>query len=206
MKLRPTSLSKASLDDGYLRGQLLIAMPSLTDKWFARSVIYMCSHSEDGAMGLIINHEANELSVADLFEQLEIDEEIKTGGGSASLDDKRVNIGGPVDTGRGFVLHSGDYFLEDATLKISEDFSLTATVDILKAIAQGEGPQRSILALGYSGWAPGQLEKEIHANGWLSCAADPVLVFEQPIEERYDLALSKLGVDLQHLVSDYGHA
>ncbi|MFM1815682.1 MAG: hypothetical protein RLZ98_2377 [Pseudomonadota bacterium] len=188
--------------DGYLEGQLLIAMPSLTDKWFARSVIYMCSHSAEGAMGLIVNHRAPELSVADLLQQLEI-EAVED---DPELHAMHVNIGGPVETGRGFVLHSADYVSADSTLRINDNFCLTATLDILKSIAEGEGPERAILALGYSGWAPGQLEREIQTNGWLSCAADPELVFDEPIGARYELALSKLGVDPSHLVSDYGHA
>lgn len=190
---------------GYLDGQLLIAMPSLTDKWFARSVIYVCSHSEDGAMGLIVNQRAPDISLADLLEQLEIEAE-DASGFVAELHGMHVNIGGPVDTGRGFVLHSSDYYVEGSTLKICEEFCLTATVDVLRAIAEGEGPKQAILALGYSGWAPGQLEREIQANGWLSCPADATLVFDKPIGARYDLALSKIGVDLSHLVSDYGHA
>ena len=157
-------------------------------------------------MGLIINHPAHDISFKDLVEQLDLDlaeDEIEA---QASANPIPVNIGGPVDTGRGFVLHSSDYMSEDSTLKISDAFCLTATVDILKALMRGEGPAQALLALGYSGWAPGQLEREIHANGWLSSDADAGLVFDQPIDARYDLALSGIGIDPSFLVSDYGHA
>ena len=189
----------------YLDGQLLVAMPIMTDKRFARSVIYMCAHSAEGAMGLIINQRASHISFSELMKQLSImpdsadDVEIE-------LEDMDVHVGGPVETGRGFVLHSADYYAADSTLPIDDGVSLTATIDILKAIAGGKGPDRAILALGYAGWRAGQLESEIAANGWLHCPADADLLFDRDLEQKYERALSKIGIDPSHLVSDAGHA
>lgn len=185
---------------GYLDGQFLIAMPLMTDKRFARSVIYMCAHSEDGAMGLIVNQRAPRISFPQLLGQLSITGEEK---GGEAID---VHVGGPVESGRGFVLHSSDYFAADSTLPIDEDVSLTATIDILKAIAGGKGPNRAMLALGYAGWRPGQLESEIHANGWLHCPADLELLFDRNLDQKYERAMSKIGIDPSHLVSEAGHA
>jgi putative transcriptional regulator len=196
---------KRSQPNGYLDGQLLIAMPIMTDKRFARSVIYLCAHSADGAMGLIINQRAPHISFRDLLGQLSIstgpDEDLQP-----DVDDMQVHVGGPVETGRGFVLHSADYYVDDSTLAIDDTVSLTATVDILRAIAGGKGPDRSILALGYSGWGAGQLESEIAANGWLHCPADADLVFGSELEQKYERAMSKIGIDPSHLVSEAGHA
>jgi putative transcriptional regulator len=189
----------------YLDGQLLVAMPIMTDKRFARSVIYMCAHSAEGAMGLIINQRASHISFSELLKQLSIvpdsPDEVEI-----ELADMDVHVGGPVETGRGFVLHSADYYAADSTLPIDDGVSLTATVDILKAIAGGKGPDRAILALGYAGWRAGQLESEIAANGWLHCSADAGLLFDRDVEEKYERALSKIGIDPSHLVSDAGHA
>ena len=193
-------------NSGYLDGQLLIAMPLMTDKRFARSVIYLCAHSADGAMGLIVNQRAPHISFAELLGQLSIT------GSEAHAALRRdavhldVHVGGPVETGRGFVLHSSDYHAAESTLAIDKGVSLTATVDILKAIAGGKGPDRAILALGYAGWRPGQLESEIAANGWLHCAADLDLLFDRNLERKYERALSKIGIDPSHLVSEAGHA
>jgi putative transcriptional regulator len=187
----------------YLDGQLLIAMPIMTDKRFARSVIYMCAHSAEGAMGLIVNQRAPHISFRELLSQLSIG---ANGEGDAEVLDRDVHVGGPVETGRGFVLHSSDYYSADSTLPIDAGVSLTATVDILKAIAGGKGPNRAILALGYAGWRPGQLESEIAANGWLHCPADLDLVFDPDLEQKYGRALSKIGIDPSHLVSEAGHA
>lgn len=199
-KARPTG------ENGFLEGQLLVAMPAMSDKRFARSVIYMCAHSSAGAMGLIINQQASHISLPDLLRQLEI---VKEGGEDdipPNIQSMAVNVGGPVETGRGFVLHSCDYYTEDSTLKIAGGICLTATIDILKALAAGNGPRRAILALGYAGWSPGQLEREIHANGWLHCPADERLVFDPDLDSKYDQAMSKIGVDLPHLVNQAGHA
>ena len=189
-----------------LSGQLLIAMPGMADKRFHRSVIYMCAHSEKGAMGLIINQKASQISFPDLLSQLEIGPDRDRQKFPELIEAKPVHIGGPVDNSRGFVLHSSDYFAEDSTLAIDADVCLTATLDILKAIARGRGPQRSLLALGYAGWSAGQLEGELQANGWLHCPADAELVFETDLSDKYDHALGRIGVDPIHLVSEAGHA
>jgi putative transcriptional regulator len=199
-----TTRKRKNHDDSYLDGQLLIAMPIMTDKRFARSVIYMCAHSAEGAMGLIINQRAPHISFSELLEQLSI------GGGNGEdkpdLAEIEVHVGGPVETGRGFVLHSADYYVADSTLPIDDGVSLTATIDILKAIAGGKGPGRAILALGYAGWRPGQLESEIQANGWLHCPADLDLLFDRDLDQKYERAMSKIGIDPSHLVSEAGHA
>ncbi|MBO0766284.1 MAG: YqgE/AlgH family protein [Hyphomicrobiaceae bacterium] len=190
---------------GYLEGQLLIAMPYMSDKRFARSVIYMCAHSAQGAMGLIVNQRAPHISFSELLGQLSIEGD-GLAGREADLMDVDVHVGGPVETGRGFVLHSSDYFAADSTLAIDEDVSLTATVDILRAIARGKGPSRAMLALGYAGWRPGQLEDEIQSNGWLHCTSDLDLLFDRNLDQKYERALSKLGIDPSHLVCEAGHA
>jgi len=174
-------------------------MPQMEDPRFARSVIYLCAHSEEaGAMGLVINKTIDALTVDELYAHLNI--------GPARLDPPRpVHFGGPVDPGRGFVLHSPDY-REDGTLGIGDEFAMTATLDILRAIGKGEGPRQSLLALGYAGWAPGQLDAEIQANGWLSVAADAGLVFDDAQDSKWQRALAKLGVSPSMLSSDAGHA
>lgn len=202
----PTKRTAKVADSPYLDGQLLIAMPSMTDRRFHRSVIFMCAHSSDGAMGIIINQRAKNIGFTDLLNQLDLlpdakDEEIEE-----RLDRMVVHVGGPVDSGRGFVLHSSDYFVKDSTLAIGEDMCLTATMDILRAIANGKGPKQAILALGYSGWAAGQLEGEIQSNGWLNGPSDPALVFDPDLNQKYEQALSKIGVNPSHLVADSGHA
>jgi putative transcriptional regulator len=193
-------------NSGYLDGQFLIAMPVMTDRRFARSVIYMCAHSEEGAMGLIVNYRASHISYPDLLGRLGI----VTGGAEdgipAEIMDRQVHVGGPVETGRGFVLHSADYHASDSTLAIDDAVSLTATIDILKAIASGHGPNQSILALGYAGWSAGQLETEIQANGWLHCPADLGILFDPDLDSKYARALAKIGIDPLHLVSESGHA
>jgi putative transcriptional regulator len=191
---------------GYLDGQLLIAMPCMSDKRFARSVIYMCAHTSDGAMGLIVNQRAPHISFSELLGQLSIEGDDGDEDRRRDLMNVDVHVGGPVETGRGFVLHSADYFVADSTLSIDGEVSLTATVDILKAIASGKGPSRAMLALGYAGWRPGQLEDEIQANGWLHCPCDLDLLFDRNVDQKYERALSKIGVDPSHLVAEAGHA
>jgi len=193
-------------NESTLKGQLLVAMPLMTDRRFARSVIYVCAHSDEGAMGLIINYRANHISFPDLLERLGIPPRGAEDGISNDILERQVHVGGPVETGRGFVLHSSDYFATESTLQIDGDVSLTASIDILKAIASGEGPHRAMLALGYAGWSAGQLENEIQANGWLHCPADLDLVFDPELESKYTRALAKIGIDPSHLVSDAGHA
>ncbi len=188
-----------------LDGQLLIAMPGMSDPRFDRSVIYMCVHSESGAMGIIVNKAAPMMNFGDLISRLDI---LTDGSASEVPEDvmaMAVQFGGPVEPGRGFVLHTSDYFSTESSLPVSENIALTATIDILRAMARGQGPQRALLALGYSGWAPGQLEDEIQRNGWLHCDADEDLLFGTAQEEKYTLALRKLGVDPAMLSSDAGH-
>ena len=181
-----------------LTGQLLIAMPGMRDARFARSVIYICAHHPDGAMGLVINRLVGAITFADLLTQLGI--------GSPKVDEEiRVHFGGPVESGRGFVLHSGEY-RQDSTLQVDEEVALTATTDILRDIADGAGPRRSLLALGYAGWGPGQLDSEIQANGWLHVAPDEALVFDNDLDNKWERAIAKLGVDVSMLSGDAGHA
>src|SRR5436305_5893705 len=193
-------------DRGYLDGQLLIAMPVMGDPRFERSVIYLCAHSSEGAMGIIVNRPAGSIDFPELLVQLDIIEDAEQIKLPETAETMKVLKGGPVDTGRGFVLHSSDYFIENATLKIDDGICLTATVDILKAIAKGSGPRHAILALGYAGWAPGQLENEIQGNGWLHCDADQDLIFGGDVEEKYARALRKIGIDPGMLSNEAGHA
>jgi putative transcriptional regulator len=193
-------------EEGYLDGQLLIAMPAMGDPRFSRSVIYLCAHSSEGAMGIIINQRAPNISFTELLEQLNIvppEDRIALPMGLSAM---AVHLGGPVETGRGFVLHSSDYFKSESTLPIDDSVCLTATIDILRDIAKGSGPNKALLALGYAGWAPGQLEEEIQSNGWLNCPADPALIFDPEVDGKYNRALGSLGVDPIRLVNDSGHA
>src|SRR5437870_906844 len=191
---------------GYLDGQMLIAMPSMGDDRFARSVIYVCAHSSEGAMGIIVNQPAAHISFPDLLVQLDVVGASDLIQLPARAGEVKVLKGGPVETTRGFVLHSSDFFIENSTLPIDEGICLTATLDILKAIARGDGPQSAVLALGYAGWAPGQLENEINQNGWLHCAADSELIFSPDTEAKYEKAFRKIGIDLGMLSSEAGHA
>ncbi len=195
-----------SREEDHLKGQFLIAMPAMSDRRFARSVVYICAHSGEGAMGLIVNFPASHINFPDLLERLDIFPQESEDGVSSDILERQVQVGGPVETGRGFVLHTSDYFATDSTLCIDPDVSLTASIDILKAIAAGEGPDRAILALGYAGWSSGQLEGEIQSNGWLTCPADPDLLFDPDLETKYVRALATMGIDPSHLVSDAGHA
>ena len=191
---------------GYLEGHVLVAMPGMTDQRFARSVIYLCAHSKEGAMGLVINQRAKRVKFADLLVQLEVIDEQEAIRLPKRAGALQVIKGGPVETQRGFVLHSSDYHVEDTTMPIDKAVSLTATVDILRAIAKDAGPYQAVLALGYAGWGAGQLEKEIQQNGWLSCEADADLVFGPDLESKYARAMRKIGIDPAMLVSEAGHA
>jgi putative transcriptional regulator len=207
MKLpRDSSKSGTSRGRGYMDGQMLIAMPTMLDERFSRSLIYICAHSSEGAMGIVVNHPAPNINFSDLLVRLDvipaadlIDLKSRAGG-------VKVMRGGPVETERGFVLHSSDFFIENSTLPIDDGICLTVTIDILKAIARGRGPASAILALGYAGWAPGQLENEIQGNGWLHCAADAQLIFDADIGSKYERALKKIGIDLGMLSNEAGHA
>ncbi|MEM9049405.1 MAG: YqgE/AlgH family protein [Pseudomonadota bacterium] len=184
---------------GFLGGKVLIAMPGIGDPRFERSVIYMCTHSEEVAMGLILNKPASDILFENLLEQLDI-------AVAPGLVMPRIVIGGPVERSRGFVLHSDDYRCVDGTLPTGNGIGMTASVDILRDIACGRGPSEAILALGYSGWGPGQLEREIRANGWLVCDADAQMVFANDAPQMWQAALARLGVDAHTLSRDGGMA
>jgi putative transcriptional regulator len=186
------------IDTGYLDGKLLVAMPSMGDPRFKKAVILLCAHSESGAMGILLNRSLDALSFEDLLEQLEIPK-------AEEACHIKIHFGGPVDTERGFVIHSTD-FLYETTLVIGDDMALTATVDMLKSIAGGSGPESSFLALGYSGWGPGQLEQEIQENGWLVVDPDVNIVFGPELDNKWEVAINKLGVDPSLLSGDMGHA
>jgi putative transcriptional regulator len=203
--MSPTRKRRAAAGTGYLDGQLLLAMPGMADPRFARAVIYLCAHSRDGAMGIVINKRARKITFPDLLRQLDLAPEGDRAPASSRVNAMRVMKGGPVGAQNGFVLHSADYNSADNTLAVDDDVSLTATVEVLKAIVEGEGPSRAILALGYAGWEAGQLESEIQANGWLTCPADPDLVFDEDIDGKYARALGKLGIDPAMLVGEAGH-
>lgn len=192
------------MSEPWLNGQFLIAMPGMQDRRFERSVIYMCAHSNDGAMGIMLNRK-QDLIFPDLLVQLGLiqpDDAILLPERARSM---AVRNGGPVERSRGFVLHSGDYNA-DSSLHVAPGISLTATVDVLRAISKGAGPSQAVMALGYAGWAPGQLEAEISANGWLTCEAASDLVFEEDVDQLYARAMGSLGIDPRMLSGDAGHA
>lgn len=182
-----------------LTGKLLIAMPGMGDPRFAHSLIYMAAHSAEGAMGLMVNRPATGVSLGDVLDQLPVSapEQGPTLG---------VHVGGPVETGRGFVLHSPEYRSAMQTLVIEGGFALTATLDILEDIAVGRGPEKALLMLGYAGWGPDQLEGELGMNGWLTCDATPELVFDLSDEEKWTAAVQSLGVDPTGLSATAGRA
>ncbi|MBK3776961.1 YqgE/AlgH family protein [Azospirillum sp. YIM DDC1] len=182
----------------YLTGQLLIAMPGMTDPRFQRTVIYMCAHNDDGAMGLVVNRLFGSVTFEDLLEQLEI--EIQE-----PVANMPVHYGGPVESGRGFVLHSTDY-VRDGTLVVDDEVALTATIDILRAISEDRGPRRNLLLLGYAGWGPGQLDAEFQANGWLNVPCDESLLFDPELDTKWERSIAKLGVSLSMLSAEAGHA
>jgi putative transcriptional regulator len=204
MRTFPTAQSAPK--PGYLDGQMLVAMPGMLDERFQRTVIYMCAHSPEGAMGIVLNKPASDVSFPDLLVQLDIIPEKEVIRLPSRVGRMHVLMGGPVETSRGFVLHTPDFFIDQSTLPIDDGVCLTATVDILRAIAKGGGPQIALLALGYASWAAGQLESEIQANGWLNCPADADLVFDAAVDVKYDLALRRIGIDLAMLSTQAGHA
>lgn len=181
-----------------LHNQFLIAMPALEDPNFFHSVTYICEHTEDGAMGIVINHPM-ELHLSDVLEQMDIPVD------DPAIASQALFLGGPVQTERGFVIHEpvGQW---ESTLATSKDIAITTSRDILSAIASGQGPNHTLVALGYAGWGPGQLEKEIADNAWLNCPADKAILFEHPTEKRWKAAASLMGIDLDLLSMDAGHA
>jgi len=198
--------SKSSTARGFLDGQMLIASPAMQDERFARSLIYMCAHSSEGAMGIVVNRPAANIRFPDLLVKLNVVPAADLIQLPPRAGDVTVLKGGPVETERGFVLHSADFFIENSTLPIDEGICLTATLDILKAIARGAGPASALFALGYAGWAPGQLESELHNNGWLHCSADSDLIFGTDVDAKYNRAMQKIGIRPGMLSSDIGHA
>jgi len=191
-------MAKSDPAQGFFTGQLLIAMPNMPDPRFARTVIYMCAHSDEGALGLVVNKLFEDLNFEDLLDQVGIE----------PTTCKRVipvHSGGPVEAGRGFVLHSHE-FTDESTMVVDDDVALTASTDILRAIAAGDGPRKCLLALGYSGWGPGQLESEIHENGWLNVPADEALIFDTDLENKWKQAIAKIGIDFAKLSAQSGRA
>nr|WP_037255706.1 YqgE/AlgH family protein [Roseobacter sp. SK209-2-6] len=183
-----------------LTGKLLIAMPGIGDPRFEHSVLFLCSHSDEGAMGLILNKPAHEVQLGNLLEQLEIPVSEEQ---NAQLP---IRFGGPVETQRGFVLHSEDYASSVSSLSVPPGYGMTATLDILEDIAQGNGPDKLLIMLGYAGWGPGQLESEIVANGWITVDANDTLIFGTPDEEKWSEALASLGIDPITLSATAGNA
>jgi putative transcriptional regulator len=177
---------------------LLIAMPQMQDTRFERSVIYLCVHNEEGAMGLVVNRLSEELTFPDLLEQIGV--ELKSEDVSIP-----IHIGGPVESGMGFVLHTNDY-VQGSTIKVNDTISLTHTVEILKDIAEGRGPRQAMLALGYAGWGAGQLDGEIQENSWLNVPADEALLFDERQRDKWQRSIAKLGVDVSLLSGEAGHA
>lgn len=185
--------------ESFLEGKLLIALPGMSDPRFEKSVIFMCAHSAEGAMGLIINKPIEGLGFYELVRNLDIRV-------TSSAPDSPVLFGGPVETSRGFVLHSSEFESESFTMPVTEEVSLTATLDILRAMAEGRGPQHAVFTLGYAGWGPGQIENEIRLNGWVHCDPDRELVFETNMESKWGAALRKIGIDLSLLSANTGRA
>jgi putative transcriptional regulator len=190
---------------GFLTGQMLIAMPGMIDTRFARSLIYVCAHSAGGTMGLVVNQAAVHLQLSDLLVQLHLIEPQEILLLPQRAKALRIMRGGPMDSGRGFVLHTPDYSVRGSTVPLQDGISLTASVDILKAIAEGHGPERAMLALGYAGWTGGQIEEELKDNAWLTCPAAPSLIFGVSGEDSYERALGSMGIDLVMLSTEAGH-
>lgn len=200
------NLKRSSGGDGYFDGQLLIAMPSMVDERFEHSVIYLCAHSPEGAWGLVVNRLSRRLTFPTLLVQLELIKKEDVIRLPKPVSDLPVMRGGPVERVRGFVLHSDDYFADKASIDLDAGIALTASVEILKALAKGSGPRRALLALGYAGWGPGQLDREIQQNGWLSCPADSQFLFGVDPAEKYTNALGRIGIDPAMLSGTAGRA
>lgn len=183
---------------GYLTGQFLLAMPHMQDPRFERAVIYICGHDSNGAMGLLVNKHLGTLTLKGLLEYLNLPQK-------AINRDLPIYFGGPIDTGRGFVLHSDD-FTHSGTVPLSNHIALTGTVDVLQSIAEGKGPHSCLLAMGYVGWAPGQLDSELHSNRWLQVEADSGTLFDIPIEKKWEHAIARLGVAPETLSEEFGQA
>jgi putative transcriptional regulator len=189
-----------------LKGQFLVAMPGMGDEHFHEAVIYLVGHGDEGAMGLVVNQSLEDMRFADILEELGLGEAHEIIRMPDTVRNREVLRGGPVQRSRGFVLHSSDYFRQDNSYPVSDDVCLTATLDVLKAIAFDSEPTDALFALGYCGWSPGQLEGEIKGNGWLTVPFSRDLLFETPIANRYDAALARLGITRASLSSTAGSA
>lgn len=192
------AMTKTYASTGYIPGKCLVAMPAMADANFARTVIYVCAHTAEGAMGLVVNRAIEQVTFPDILEQLEIEP-------SPACDCIRVHFGGPVEAARGFVLHSGEYH-QAATLIVNDEVALTATTDVLRSMAEGSGPRRALMALGYAGWGAGQLDAELKDNAWLTVESDEAILFTDPLERKWEAAIRKLGIDPSMLSEDAGHA
>ncbi len=189
-----------------LKGQFLVAMPDMGDGRFKETVIYMVGHGDEGAMGLMVNQTLDDMRFTDILEELNIGEKDDLIRLPEDVKGRQVLRGGPVQRGRGFVLHSPDYFRQDNSYSVSDEVCLTATLDVLKSMAFQNAPAEALFALGYCGWSPGQLEDEIKANGWLTVPFSRDLLFQTPIEARYEAALGQLGITRATLSAMAGHA
>lgn len=187
---------------GYLAGHVLLAMPAMGDGRFQRAVIYMCAHDENGAMGLVVNHVVPGLEFGSLLTELSLASDITI---PSDIVRRPVINGGPVETARGFLLHSKD-FKHDDTVEINEGFNLTGTIDALKEVAAGKGPQDMVFTLGYAGWSAGQLDSELQQNAWLTAEASRELIFETAPDKMWDKAVAQIGVNPALLSSESGHA
>lgn len=193
-------------NDTSLKGQILIAMPGMEGSRFHKTVIYICEHSPNGTMGIVLNRAMKGMTFSDILEHVQGHADDEEALLSANPRDVAIHHGGPVETGRGFVLHTADYTIEDTTHHISDTVSLTETIEILKALARGDGPKDAFLALGYAGWTAGQLEDEIQQNSWLHSEATLDLIFGSNLDDKYDAALAHLGIDPALLSTSSGHA
>ncbi|WP_176085965.1 YqgE/AlgH family protein [Martelella sp. HB161492] len=189
---------------GPFDGQFLIAMPQLEDDHFQRSVVYICAHSPEGTMGFVLNRTLD-VSFSEVLAQVKLTDGLQAQGVPRHIADFKVQFGGPVEPGRGFVLHSDDYSC-DTSIPVSDDLCLTATLDVLRVIAEGRGPARAALYLGYASWGPGQLEAEIANNDWLTCPATDSIIFDDDFDSKYERALLAMGVEPSLLSSKIGHA
>ncbi|MBV8977437.1 MAG: YqgE/AlgH family protein [Alphaproteobacteria bacterium] len=184
---------------GFLLGKLLVALPGMSDPRFEQSVIFMCAHSDEGAMGLIVNKPFEGLTFREMVEKLDL-------AVSPDATEPPILFGGPVGVGQGFVLHSSEYASAGATMPVTSEISLTATIDILRAMAEGRGPRHAVFALGYAGWGPGQIEGELSSNGWIPCEADRRIVFGRDCDGKWRAALATLGADISGLSAEAGRA
>jgi putative transcriptional regulator len=200
------SNDSSNFQSRFLTGMFLVAMPGMMDQRFDRAVIYLCAHSDDGAMGIIVNKPAEDIVFPELLQQLEIIPEKPSISLPSQAGNMRVLRGGPVETSRGFVLHSVPVEPIEGSVTAGDEIRLSATIDILKAIARGQGPDEAIFALGYAGWASGQLESEIQDNGWMICPMNRKILFDQEFDTKYIRAMGSLGIDPAMLSPLAGHA